>query len=210
MKGSRKVGLQKDPPARRGRSGFASVVFGMLCGIIVFGGILVVLNEVRPPTGQGDAAPEVPVDDEKSGLDAPKVAIEDDKKRDSADGATTTAPESAAGSVKEDDTTAGNKATDDAPVTLPASDNETPPKDPPEAGPEPESTPTVTEVVPEIKLSGPASRVNARAFNGPENAGLLSVVLYGGSETLTAGSSVDIGDATDPWRSALTGQTALL
>lgn len=186
MKGSDQVGFRRTPPEGRRKSGISSVVFGMICGIVFFGGMLVVINEMVPPGRQGADETAKPAATEKPAVDAPKVAIEDNENDGAPDGAGVAASEDDAETAKATDPPKGNETAADAPSSVKTSDNDPSANDPSLVGSEPENAPAGIEIAPEIRLTGPANRVNARAFNGPANAGLLSVVLYGGSETLTA------------------------
>ena len=184
MRGSDSDGLRRNPPVGRHKSRLSGVVLGMICGVVVFGGMLVVLNEIAPKEGRGAGSPEVSSDDIKSDPDAPAISLSTDDTNSSPDDA---GPEATSGKGEDAAATTtppADESAKDASSTELAADNTA--STGAVSGDHPTRVPAEIKAAPEIKLAGPANRINARNFNGPPNAGLLSVVLYGGSDTLTA------------------------
>lgn len=190
----------EEPRQRRSRRW--GVLFGMLWGIILIGGGLVVLNEVVPHRGSGTpavTATQAPVlraagqegaeagdgsraalrhrertagpVDPTPGGEAPipdeRVAIAPDAGRDAL--AAGTALAGAAVETGADPVDDAHRATD--------------PPDPPDPAPEISlGSPGIGELRGTyIPVAGPAIEVNARPAALPKDAGLLAVVLYGGT-----------------------------
>ena len=167
----------------RRRSGVLGTIVGMVCGVLVIGAGLLALNEFANPPGALKVAEAPAAVSEKTETEAKKPAAVDQNEDNDARtaGSDTEAPERTAGGLlfgrDSEGSPGGEGATsDDDPKT--PDDGDLAAVDGRSDVPERPADAALT--IPPISLSGPAIDVNARPFISPGDAGLLSVVLYGG------------------------------
>ena len=123
MRGSDKDGLRRSPPVGRRKSRLSGVVKGMLCGVVLFGGMLVVLNEIAPKGGGTTGFPEVSSDDAKTDPDAPAISLSADDNNPSRDEAASIASGGEEGDSASTDTRATDENAKDATREDLAADN---------------------------------------------------------------------------------------